>query len=177
MPFVQDRVSLQLVQNALGIRLDDSTAKMLSHSLTLFKVLLLITLSHVSGTPTQNSTPAASVSSPLLPISPQVSYWTTSTTLSGALPLADSTFRPHNQISALTHSYVDAPDGRLSMQAIYPEGSYTFSHDPQGGFSFYAPGPASVDLTTAKEATFGYTAYFPSGFDFVKGGKVPGLCT
>ena len=70
----------------------------------------------------------------------------------------------------------DAPDGKKSMKAHFPQGSYTFSHSPQGGFSFYAPGPASVDLTTAKEATFGYTAYFPSGFDFVKGGKVPGLC-
>ncbi|KAJ3487085.1 hypothetical protein NLI96_g3771 [Meripilus lineatus] len=117
----------------------------------------------------------ASVSSPLLPVSPLTSYWTTSTSISGALPLADSTFRPIKVIKALSHDYVAAPDGRLSMRAIYPNGSYTFSHTPQGGFSFYAPGPANVVLTTAKEATFSYTAYFPSGFDFVKGGKVPGL--
>lgn len=62
------------------------------------------------------------------------------------------------------------------MQAFYPKGSYNFQNSPQGGFSFYAPGPSSVDLTTAKEATFGYTAYFAKGFNFVKGGKVPGLC-
>ncbi|EJF56287.1 hypothetical protein DICSQDRAFT_141339 [Dichomitus squalens LYAD-421 SS1] len=90
-------------------------------------------------------------------------------------PLADSTFRLHNEIAALSHDYVDAPDGKLSMRAIYPAGSYTFSHDPQGGFSFYAPGPSNVDLTTAKEATFSYDVYFPSDFDFVKGGKLPGL--
>ncbi|KAI0081410.1 hypothetical protein K474DRAFT_1682014 [Panus rudis PR-1116 ss-1] len=114
--------------------------------------------------------------SPLFPVSPQKLYWTTAS-ISGVtpLPLADSTFRPHNIITALPHSYVNAPDGHLSMKAHYPEGSYTFSHDPQGGFSFYAPGPSNVDLTTAKEATFGYRAYFPAGFDFVKGGKVPGL--
>ncbi|KAI0818500.1 hypothetical protein BC629DRAFT_1278600 [Irpex lacteus] len=119
----------------------------------------------------------ASLSSPLFPVSPQLKYWTTSTSVSGATvsPLSDATFRPHNQISALKHSYVNAPDGELSMQAFFPAGSYNFQNSPQGGFSFYAPGPASVDLTTAKEVTFGFTAYFPSGFNFVKGGKIPGL--
>jgi len=39
----------------------------------------------------------------------------------------------------------------------------------------YAPGPSSVDLTTAKEATFGYSVYFPVGFAFQKGGKMPGI--
>lgn len=120
----------------------------------------------------------ASLSSPLFPVSPQLKYWTTSTSVSGATvsPLSDATFRPHNQISALKHSYVNAPDSELSMQAFFPAGSCNFQNSPQGGFSFYAPGPASVDLTTAKEVTFGFTAYFPSGFDFVKGGKIPGLC-
>jgi hypothetical protein len=130
----------------------------------------------ISALPTSNITSRATLSSQLFPVSPQLSYWTTSTSISGALPLADSTFRPHNQITALQHPYVDAPDGELSMQAFYPAGSYNFQNSPQGGFSFYAPGPASVDLTTAKEATFGFTVYFPAGFDFVKGGKIPGLC-
>ncbi|CAL1703287.1 unnamed protein product [Somion occarium] len=133
----------------------------------------------VSSYPTneaQNLTARATLSSHLLPVSPQLAYWTTSS-ISGAAvsPLSDATFRPHNIITALPHDYVNAPDGKRSMKAHFPKGSYTFSHSPQGGFSFYAPGPANVDLTTAKEATFGYTAYFPSGFDFVKGGKVPGL--
>ncbi|KAI0668352.1 hypothetical protein C8Q78DRAFT_980244 [Trametes maxima] len=118
---------------------------------------------------------ATSAANALFPISPQLKTWTTDPDLSNPSPLSDSTFRPHNQITALTHPYVNAPDGRLSMKAHYPAGSYTFSHTPQGGFSFYAPGPESVDLTTAKEATFGYSVYFPAGFDFVKGGKLPGL--
>ncbi|KAH8100339.1 hypothetical protein BXZ70DRAFT_184907 [Cristinia sonorae] len=139
------------------------------------KLLLLTCCGLVNGSPVRNHTKLASISSPLLPVSPQLSSWTTSRSLPGALPLTDATFRPHNQITALSHDYVTAPDGVTSMQAVYPSGSYTFTHDPQGGFSFYAPGPASVDLTTAKEATFGYTAFFPSRFDFVKGGKVPGL--
>ncbi|RDX47443.1 hypothetical protein OH76DRAFT_780643 [Lentinus brumalis] len=125
--------------------------------------------------PVTNLTARASVSSSLFPVSPQISYWTTDSGIANSSPLSDATFRPHNQITALSHDYVTAPDGKKSMQAQYPEGSYTFSHDPQGGFSFYAPGPSSVDLTTAKEATFSYDVYFPSGFNFVKGGKLPGL--
>lgn len=138
--------------------------------------LFLAAAAVISARPAANLTTRASVSNSLFPVSPQLSHWTTSTSISGALPLADSTFRPHNQITALQHPYVNAPDGKLSMQAYYPAGSYNFQNSPQGGFSFYAPGPASVDLTTAKEVTFGYTAYFPAGFNFVKGGKVPGLC-
>ena len=146
---------------------------------SLWIAYLLATALVASARPASNLTTRATLSSPLFPVSPQLSYWTTSTSISGAspLPLADSTFRPHNQITALAHPYVDAPDGELSMQAFFPAGSYNFQNSPQGGFSFYAPGPASVDLTTAKEATFGFTTYFPSGFDFVKGGKIPGLCT
>jgi hypothetical protein len=60
------------------------------------------------------------------------------------------------------------------MKAHYPKGSYTFTHTPLGGISFYASGP--IDLTKAKEATFGYSVFFGDGFDFQKGGKLPGLC-
>lgn len=146
-------------------------------ALLLITHLALAASAAVCAPPAANHSTKASISSPLFPVSPQLNYWTTSSKISGALPLTDSTFRPHNQITALQHPYVDAPDGELSMQAYFPAGSYNFQNSPQGGFSFYAPGPTSVDLTTAKEATLGYTAYFPAGFDFVKGGKVPGLCT
>ncbi|KAG6818735.1 hypothetical protein H0H93_002306, partial [Arthromyces matolae] len=111
----------------------------------------------------------------IFPVSGYSKSWSTSSLISNPLPLSDSTFRPTKAISTLTHSYVNAPDGKLSMRAIYPKGSYTFTNEPQGGFSFYAPGPTSVDLTTAKEATFGYSVYFEEGFDFNKGGKLPGL--
>jgi hypothetical protein len=125
---------------------------------------------------TAKAVPAVKLPSTLFPGASPLQYWTTSTSVSGALPLDDNTFRPTKEITALKHPYVNAPDGELSMQAFFPAGSYNFQNSPQGGFSFYAPGPSSVDLTTAKEVTFGYTAYFPAGFDFVKGGKVPGLC-
>ncbi|KAJ7491090.1 polysaccharide lyase family 14 protein [Mycena latifolia] len=101
--------------------------------------------------------------------------WTTSPKSSSALSLSDSTLKPTKVISALTHTYMSAPDGKQAMRAIYPEGSYTFTHDPQGGFSFYAPGPDSLDMTTAKTLTFGYSVFFEEGFDFNMGGKLPGL--
>jgi hypothetical protein len=103
--------------------------------------------------------------------------WTVASSDANALPLSDSTLRPEKVMRSVPHSYTKAPDGKAAMRATYPRGSYTFGHSPQGGFSFYAPGPAAVDLTRAKEATFGYSVYMPAGFDPVLGGKLPGLCT
>jgi hypothetical protein len=111
----------------------------------------------------------------LFPIVEKVASWTTIPSAPGALKLADSTFRPEHAMD-LPHPYVDAPDGKLAMQAHYPKGSYNFQHEPLGGFSFYATGPENVDLTTAKEVTAGYSVFFPEGFKWQLGGKLPGLC-
>ena len=113
--------------------------------------------------------------SQLFPVQ-QLAEWSTSTASTDPLIISDSTFGSHHILSSLSRDVVTAPDGVRSMKAHYPKGSYTFGHDPQGGFSFYGPGPPNVDLTTAKEATFAYSVYFPSGFDFAKGGKLPGGC-
>lgn len=113
--------------------------------------------------------------SKLFPVSDRNS-WTVSKAVSGALPFNDATLPVTNAIKDLSHDIVSAPDGVLSMQAHYPKGSFTPSHTPRGGISFYTPGPDAVDLTTAKEATLSYSVLFPDGFDFVKGGKLPGLC-
>ncbi|KAJ6525685.1 hypothetical protein B0H19DRAFT_1084791 [Mycena capillaripes] len=101
--------------------------------------------------------------------------WTTSPKSPSALPLSDSTFQLTHLIKNLAHTYMAAPDGKQAMQATYPEGSYTFTHSPQGGLSFYAPGPNSLDMTTAKTLTLGYSVFFEEGFEFNKGGKLPGL--
>ncbi|KAJ7272032.1 hypothetical protein B0H12DRAFT_1008536 [Mycena haematopus] len=101
--------------------------------------------------------------------------WTTSPKSSSALPLSDSTFNPIKLMTALSHTYMAAPDGKQAMRAIYPQGSYIPSASPLGGLSFYAPGPDSLDMTTAKTLTLGYSVYFEEGFDFNKGGKLPGL--
>lgn len=99
-----------------------------------------------------------------------------STKADDAIPLSDSLLRPHNAISELLHPVVTAPDGVKSMQVTYPSGSWNFKQEPRGGMSLYAPGPSNVDLTTAKEATFGYTVMFEEGFEFNRGGKLPGFC-
>ena len=109
----------------------------------------------------------------LFPVS-QSDSWTTSSSASDPRPLSDSTLRPTKLLSALSHDYVTS-NGKEAMKAHFQQGSYTF-HEPLGGLSFYAPGPSDVDLTTAKEATFGYSVFFPDGFEFNKGGKLPGLC-
>ncbi|RDX47444.1 hypothetical protein OH76DRAFT_1354240 [Lentinus brumalis] len=121
-----------------------------------------------------NTTHIRRATSTLFPVSDSTS-WSVSDDVSGALPFSDDTLRPFKAISELSHDYVTAPDGVLSMQAKYPKGSFKPSAQPRGGVSFYAPGPDSVDLTTAKEATLSYSVLFEDGFEFVKGGKLPGL--
>ncbi|KAJ6565448.1 polysaccharide lyase family 14 protein [Mycena vulgaris] len=111
----------------------------------------------------------------LFPIADSVAKWTTLPGAPGALPLSDDTLKPFKVMAGTTHDFVAAPDGKQAMEAKYPKGSYIPSKQPRGGFSFYAPGPADVDFTTAKELTFGYSIMFPQGFQFVKGGKLPGI--
>lgn len=112
--------------------------------------------------------------SQLFPIQGSSSNWTTLASASGALPLDDNTLRPHNVAEGVKHTYVNY-DGKLSLKSHYPAGSWSPHGSPKGGISFYAPGPANVDLTTASEAIFSYSVLFPTGFDFVKGGKLPGF--
>lgn len=127
------------------------------------------------GSTVSKSVSSSSLLDALFPVSNIVKSWTTAADSSDSAPLSDATLQPTKDITSLSHDYVSAPDGRLAMQAHYPEGSYTFGHDPQGGISFYATGPSDVDLTTAKEATLGYSVYFEEDFAWNMGGKLPGL--
>ena len=119
---------------------------------------------------------SAPSSKTLFPVSSNDS-WSVSSQVQHALPFDDATLRPTKEAHDFSHPYVNAPDGVYSIKAFYPKGSYNPSGTPRGGLSFYAPGPVSVDLTTAKEATLSYSVLFEDGFDFVMGGKLPGLCT
>ena len=137
------------------------------------------TTTHHSSTPTPSSTPSSSndLSDILFPVKPIDNlFWSTADGVDGHVSLSDDTFRPTNEIKELTHNYLEY-QGKHAMQAHYPKGSWNFQQEPRGGISFYAPGPANVDLTTAKEATLAYSVFFPDGYDFVKGGKLPGFCT
>ncbi|KAJ7170904.1 hypothetical protein C8R43DRAFT_71009 [Mycena crocata] len=141
------------------------------------------TATSISSTATGNSTHGGSTGpngnghglDALFPIPNSVAKWTTFPGAPDALPLSDDTLKPFNVMSGTTHDYTSAPDGKQAMEANYPAGSYIPSKDPRGGFSFYAPGPDVVDFTTARELTFGYSIMFSEGFQFNKGGKLPGI--
>ncbi|KZV85428.1 hypothetical protein EXIGLDRAFT_623077 [Exidia glandulosa HHB12029] len=69
-----------------------------------------------------------------------------------------------------------APNGTSAWLATYPKGSYNPTGEPRGGIGFYFPGPAGHDWSDASttQIMFSYAVYFPTGFQFVKGGKLPG---
>ncbi|ORY01865.1 hypothetical protein K493DRAFT_277676 [Basidiobolus meristosporus CBS 931.73] len=57
------------------------------------------------------------------------------------------------------------------LRVFYPKGSRTpSSPGKQGGLGFYAK-----PLSLKDEATLEYKVFFPRGFNFVKGGKLPGI--
>jgi hypothetical protein len=104
--------------------------------------------------------------------------WTTSSELPNTLPLSDTTLQLSHNLAGITHTYAPFA-GKPAMRAVYAANSWNFEQKPLGGISFYAAGPQEFEdqLADAKEATFAYSVYFPEGFNFVMGGKLPGLCT
>ncbi|KAI0689832.1 hypothetical protein BC835DRAFT_1282103 [Cytidiella melzeri] len=99
--------------------------------------------------------------------------WSTAPSAPNALVLSDATLQPHNVLGGLPWKYGSDPTGAPAIVVNYPQGSYNFQHEPRGGMSMYGEGP--IDVTKAKELTYGYTVLFQEGFDFVKGGKLPGV--
>ncbi|WP_251976860.1 polysaccharide lyase [Salinicola avicenniae] len=59
-----------------------------------------------------------------------------------------------------------------ALRVRYPEGSSSPSDAAEGGAGFVVPTPA---LRQTDRACLRYRVRFESGFDFVKGGKLPGL--
>ncbi|MCP1359562.1 MULTISPECIES: polysaccharide lyase [unclassified Halomonas] len=62
--------------------------------------------------------------------------------------------------------------GEQGFRVLYPEGSSAPSDNVEGGAGFYAHTPG---LQGAERACLSYKVRFEPGFDFVKGGKLPGL--
>jgi hypothetical protein len=58
------------------------------------------------------------------------------------------------------------------IDVLYPAGSINPGSSPVGGGDFYA---APYDMSNAQNMTLEYSVFFPAGFDFVLGGKMPGL--
>ncbi|KAJ3171759.1 hypothetical protein HDU87_008301 [Geranomyces variabilis] len=70
---------------------------------------------------------------------------------------------------------VPDPTGSASgnvLQITYPAGTRNPKDGNVGGTGFYA---SPIDLSAASTVTFSYQVLFPTGFNFVKGGKLPGL--
>lgn len=63
-------------------------------------------------------------------------------------------------------------DGRECLQVDYPRGSYKPSSDREGGLGFYASPRGQFP---ADEAELRYSVLFDEGWDWAKGGKLPGL--
>lgn len=90
--------------------------------------------------------------------------WSNGTALSGAAT-AEAVDPP-------AHSTEKWDMGYNSLQITYPKGSINPGNKPQGGAEFYAE---PLDLRSVTNTTLRYSVYFPHDFDFVKGGKLPGL--
>lgn len=103
------------------------------------------------------------------------------------VPLADSPLGVHKIMRSLTHEVVCPPpslhpssdDPQLAWEAKYPKGSCSPKTKIPGGLGFYLGGPKEIVSLldqSAKEAVFGYRVMFEKGWEWVKGGKLPGMC-
>ena len=102
------------------------------------------------------------------------------------LKLDDRQLRVHKVSSRTTHKVVQPPNSNLgglpssetAWEAFYPEGSINPSADIPGGFSFYLSGPKefSERLETASEVVMSYRMMLQKGWEWKKGGKLPGIC-
>jgi len=93
------------------------------------------------------------------------------------VPLEDKALGVHRvQKSTPERKTVDKA-GRRAWQAYYPKGSINPSGKIKGGFGFYLNGPGGWQskLEQAQEVMFGYRVLFQKDFQWVKGGKLPGI--
>ncbi|KII95657.1 polysaccharide lyase family 14 protein [Plicaturopsis crispa FD-325 SS-3] len=74
------------------------------------------------------------------------------------------------------HRTVDAAE-RQAWEARYPSGSINPNGAIPGGFGFYLSGPPdfSARLAGKREAVLSYRVMFEPGWEWVKGGKLPGV--
>ena len=103
--------------------------------------------------------------------------------------LDDHQLGVHKVSSRTTHKVVQPPNPTLAnlgglpspetaWEAFYPEGSINPSADIPGGFSFYLSGPQEFAdrLETASEVVMSYRMMLQDGWEWKKGGKLPGVC-
>lgn len=104
--------------------------------------------------------------------------------------LSDNELGVHRVTSSTTHTLVVPPvpvpggdASTLAWEAFYPLSSINPGNKtaPHGGFGFYAHGPAAFAealkrLGSEAEVVLSYDVLFEEGFEWVKGGKLPGIC-
>ncbi|KAI0359309.1 hypothetical protein OH77DRAFT_1017373 [Trametes cingulata] len=108
--------------------------------------------------------------------------------LISTVALSDKELGVHKVTSRTTHRVVEPPvpvqgdEGQRAWEAVFPEGSINPGNStaPPGGFGFCLRGPpdfarALGDVDTSREVVMGYDVLFEDGFDFRKGGKLPGI--
>ncbi|KAF8963165.1 polysaccharide lyase family 14 protein [Flammula alnicola] len=125
----------------------------------------------------------------LIPINDFVSGFTTCIHVNHAhiehVNLGDSELGVHKVASRTTHKIVRPPSSSgsshetpsLAWEAFYPTGSINPKAQTPGGFGFYLAGPPAFvkRLETATEAIFSYRMMLQDEWEWVKGGKLPGV--
>ncbi|KAL5636294.1 hypothetical protein ACGC1H_004944 [Rhizoctonia solani] len=136
-----------------------------------------VTTTTTTRSASPSSVPVQGIAAKVLPLGlgNSANSWTTVPNTNEYHALADtgSTLRPTRVLGGSLAAVGTAPDGRAAMEVFFAQGSYAFTSGVAGGISFYAYGPS--DLSSGNEFTLGYSIFFESGFDFVHGGKLPGL--
>lgn len=104
------------------------------------------------------------------------------------VPLADKALGVHKSGSKVPHKLVCPPPPQavidverppqIAWEAFFPKGSINPAGEIPGGFGFYMSGPAdfATRLDSATEVLFSYRVMFEEGWEWVKGGKLPGAC-
>ena len=91
--------------------------------------------------------------------------------------LSDSALNVIKVQSGMSHNVV-TKESKTAGQADYPKVSWNPSNTPLGGFGFYLGGSDefyNAIMNGADEVILGYSIFFEDGFEFNKGGKLPGL--
>jgi hypothetical protein len=129
-------------------------------------------------------------SSHLFPVEFCTGFTTSSVSLPNLVHLAldDNKLGVHKQNARISHSVVvppapisfkpSLPPPPFAWEASYPKGSINPSAPIPGGFGFYLSGPQyfADGVLHASEVVFSYRVMLEQGWDWVRGGKLPGIC-
>lgn len=130
----------------------------------------------------------------LIPVSSFISGFTTCTSIKDEkidqVNLSDKVLGVHKVTSRTKHNIVQPPSPTKSTppafpppttawEAFYPKGSINPTAAIPGGFGFYLSGPlafARLLENGATEVVMSYRMMLQEDWEWVKGGKLPGIC-